>query len=76
MEVDERTAVTIDHLYDHIVLAAAHYQDVLDHQFNYVVKLYPVWNKQSMWEDYYYPIYDALEEIWDGKRDDYLKTLK
>jgi hypothetical protein len=76
MEKDERTALTIDHLYDHIVLCAAHYDDVFDHQFNYITHFSPVWNKEKLWENYYTPICNELEAIWDDKMNRYLETLR
>ena len=75
MEVSKEDRV-IDHLYDHIALAAAHYQDALDHQHKYITHFSPVWNKDKLWERYYYQIFDALEEIWDEKMDRYLETLR
>jgi hypothetical protein len=76
LEEDERTARVIDHLYDHIVLAAAHYDDALKHQFTQIAAISPVWSKERLWENYYTPICDELEEIWDEKMDKFLETLR
>jgi hypothetical protein len=76
MEIDKRTAVTIDHLYDHIVLCAAHYEDAFDHQHKFITNFSPVWSKEYFWENYYTPICDELEEMWTAKMDQYLETLR
>lgn len=66
----------MDNLIAHIAQAYAHYDDVFDHQFNYIVHFSPVWSKKNLWEKYYYPICDELEELWDTKMDEFLITLR
>lgn len=76
MEGDAKTLKSIDRVIEHMALAVVHYDEVFDYQFDYITDLVPVWNKDAMWENYYLPYCDELQDMWDWKRDQYLKSIR
>jgi hypothetical protein len=66
----------MDSVITHAALAFVHYQQAFDSEFKSVLYHSPVWGKNDMWEDFYYPIFDDLKDEWDTGMNEYLKTLR
>lgn len=66
----------ISNLVAHISQAYVHYEHAFNFQFRLALYKIPVWGKKDMWEHYYYPVCDELQEMCDRGMFEYLETLR
>jgi hypothetical protein len=76
VEEPEKERRVIINLVDHISWAFYNYDEVFDFQFENILYEYKPWGKVRMWDRYYYPICNELEDIWNLKMNEYLEKTK
>jgi len=66
---------TTDNLAAHILWAFYHYEEVYEFQFENGMYDKQLWGRRVMNDDLYTPFCEELENMWDNKRNNFLKTI-